>query len=158
MSFSAQLPLLELQYVDSSGSKGTVTMKAPLDATVDTIFADGLSLAALIAPVTSAELLRVRVIFKAVATPRVAADGDSAILHAGAFFAQDEAEERKTIFSVPAILDSLLISDGCGAGLIIDLLNEDVVEMINQALALPMTDPFGNEMASVFAAYRQSRR
>jgi hypothetical protein len=133
-------------------------MKAPLDATVDTIFADGLSLAALIAPVTSAELLRVRVIFKAVATPRVAADGDSAILHAGAFFAQDEAEERKTIFSVPAILDSLLISDGCGAGLIIDLLNEDVVEMINQALALPMTDPFGNEMASVFAAYRQSRR
>jgi len=158
VSFSAQLPLLELQYVDSTGSKGTVTMKALPDSTVDAIFASGLALADVIAPVSGARLLRVRVIFKAVATPRVAADGDSAILHAGAFFAQDDAEERKTIFSVPAILDSLLISDGCGAGLIIDLLNEDVAEMINLALALPMTDPFGNEMASVFAAYRQSRR
>jgi len=133
-------------------------MKAPLSSTVDAIFASGLALAELIAPVTRAELLRVRVIFKAVATPRAAADGDSPIWRSGAFFAQDSTEERKTIFTVPAILDTLLISDGCGAGLIINLLDDDVAEVVNQALALPLTDPFGNEMASVFAAYRQSRR
>lgn len=152
-----QLPIAELQYVDASGSKGTIAMRAQAGATYADIAADAESLAAIIAPLTSCRLVRLRVIFKSVVTPLPAADDSSPITRAGAFFFQSADGEHQALAIVPGILESLLTTTEPGYGVLIDTDNADVVAFVSTALELPITDPFGNEMASLLAAYRQSR-
>lgn len=157
MAFERQQPILELQYLDASGSKGTVLMKAPLGTAYEDMDVSAEVLTSIIAPITGAVLIRQRVIFKAIAVPRAAADDSSPILRSGMFFFENDDGTHQTVLQVPSLLDSVLETTEPGAGVLIDTSNSDVVSFVSAALELPIVDPFGNMMASLITAYRQSR-
>jgi hypothetical protein len=152
-----QLPILELQYVDFTGSKGTVTMRAPLGTTYAEMDASAITLASIIAPVTGCTLIRQRIIFKSVVVPKPATDDSSPIVRSGAFFFASSDDDNQALAIVPGLLEDLYVTTEPGAGVLIDIENADVVAFIATALDVPITDPFGVAMDHIVAAYRQSR-
>lgn len=153
----AQLPILELQYVDETGSRAAVTMKYPLGTTLDIMEADGALLASLIAPLTGCALIRQRAIFKTVASPRDVPDVGSLITRRGVFYFASDDETSLAIVEVPGLLDEMLESSGTGEGVVIDQSNGYISTLIATIIETPITDPFGNLMSHIIAAYLQSR-
>lgn len=151
------MPVLELLYVDETGTKGTTTVKYPIGTTYAVIDADATALASLIAPLTGCVLTRQRIIFKAVAIPRLEPDIGSSIKQSGVFIWSDGTGDNHNLFEVPGILDSILETTGNGEGVLIDLTNSDVLAVIDEYIANGLTNVFGVVCDTLEAAYRQSR-
>jgi len=155
--FERVLPVVELQWQDATGSKGTTTVKAPLDTARAILDVDALSLASFIAPITGCVLTRIRVLYKAVAVPRTDAITGTSVISAGMFFFESADGVNQLLFQVPGILDSKLVSSGDGAGVLIDVTDSDVIALIEQFQSLDMCNPFGVVCDALVTAYRQSR-
>jgi hypothetical protein len=151
------LPVLELQYVDASGTKGAVTVKFPLGTTVAVIDAQASVLASLIAPITGCVLIRQRIIYKTVEVPRADADTGSSIYRAGVFFFDCGDDNPLELLSIPGILDETLVTDGPTAGYAIDLSNSDVDAFVTIVTDGIYINQFGDDITAVHAAYVQSR-
>jgi len=132
-------------------------MKAPLGTTYAVLDASATALASIIAPLTSATLIRQRIIFKSVAVPRDAAEIGSLIKRRGVFYFASDSDEFVTLVEVPGISEDMLVTEGNGAGVLIDLTNGYISSLIATIIETPITDPFGNIMGHILAAYRQSR-
>jgi hypothetical protein len=154
---AVQQPILELQYLDASGSKGTVLMKAPVGTSYEDMDVSATALASIIAPLTGAVLMRQRIIYKSVVDPRVAADDSSPIEHAGVFYFASDDDEHQTLVKVPSFLEELYVTTEPGNGVLIDQSNGYVSSFIAAALETPICDPFGNLMGHIVSAFRQSR-
>lgn len=156
-SLDALLPVLELQYLDETGTKGTTSVRYPLGTTVAVMDAQASALASLIAPITGCVLIRQRIIYKAVETPRSVPDTGSTIVRSGVFVFASEDEASLAIVQVPGILDEMMETTGVGAGFIINLSNPLVISLVDTIIESGVTNPFGVVMTHVLAAYRQSR-
>lgn len=150
-------PVLELQYVDETGTKGAVTVKYPIDTTVAVLDAQAISLASFIAPLTGCVLVRQRFIYKAVASPRLSPITGSDVKRQGVFIFEGIDEDKKALVAVPGILDSLLVTDGPGSGTLIDTSLTDVETVVDECIAGIWCNPFGDDIVTLIAAYRQSR-
>jgi len=155
--FELNLPILELQYQDETGSKGAVTMHLDEDTTVAEGDANAVALASLLASITSCTLVRQRIIYKAVAVPRSEPSAGSSIHRSGAFFFESESGDNVALVTVPGILNETLSTEGPSAGVLIDTENEAVAAFISLYTSLGLTDPFGVVCDELLAAYRQSR-
>ncbi len=153
----SSLPVLELQYLDSTGTKGTTTVKYPLGTTYAVIDASASAFASLIAPITGCVLIRQRIIFKATVTPRDVPDTGSLIHNAGVFVFSNGEDNPNTIVSVPGILDAVLVTVGPTAGYEIDDTNSDVDAFLTLVADGIYTNPFADDVVQLEAAYRQSR-
>ena len=153
----AALPVLELQYVDETGTKGAITVKYPLGTTVAFMDAQATALASLIAPITRCALIRQRIIYKAVETPRSSPDVGSDIKTSGVFIFESEDGESQTLVEVPGILASKIVTSGVGEGVLIDTGDSDIIAFIDEFVAQEMTNTFAVVCAELVAAYRQSR-
>lgn len=152
-----KLPVLELQYVDSSGTKGATTVRFPLDTTVAFMEAQAIALASLIAPITGCVLIRQRIIYKAVEIPKPDADDGSYIFRSGVLFFDCGTDNPLELITVPALSDAVLLTDGPTADYGIDLTNSDVVAVFDAMLALDCTNVFGDAITELIAGYIQSR-
>lgn len=153
----ATLPVLELQYLDETGSKGATTVKYPVGTTYAVMDAQASALASLIAPITGCVLIRQRIIYKAVATPRDVPDTGSLIHNAGMFIFSTVGGEPYEMIAVPGILEEVLRDDEPFAGVGVDVGNSDVVAFVASVLAASCTNPFGDVIDALVTAYRQSR-
>lgn len=153
----AALPVLELQYVDETGSRGAITVKYPIGTTVAVMDAEAIALASIVAPITGCALIRQRVIYKFVATPRLSPDTGSDVKRQGVFIFDGSDEDKKALVAIPGILDSLLVVDGPGSGILIDTSLTDVETFVDECIAGIWCNPFGDDILSLIAAYRQSR-
>lgn len=149
--------MLELQYVDETGTKGAITVKYPIGTTVAVLDAQAISLASFIAPITGCVLVRQRIIYKAVAIPKPSPIVGSDVKRQGMFFFEDATEESIVLVAVPGFLDSKLQSSGDGSGILIDTDDSDVIAFLDAFIASGMTNPFAVECYNLIAAYRQSR-
>lgn len=149
--------MLELQYVDETGTKGTTSVKYPLGTTVAVIDASATALASLIAPITGCSLIRQRIIFKAVQIPLDVPDTGSLVHSAGVFFFSNGEDNPMTIVSIPGILESLFVTSGPTAGYEIDDANSDVDSFLTLVEDGIYTNPFADDVIQLEAAYRQSR-
>lgn len=132
-------------------------MQAYAGSEVSAIDASALALASLIAPLTGAVLVRQRIIYKSVAVPRLAAIEGSAVRKQGAFIFEDDAGTHNCIATVPAIVESAIMSTGPGAGVLIDQSNADIIAFVETYLGGIWTNPFADDMSVLVAAYLQSR-
>lgn len=151
------LPVLELQFLDSTGSKGTTTVKYPLGTTVAVIDASASAFASLIAPLTGCTLIRQRIIFKAAVSPRDVPDTGSLVHNVGMFIFNSASDAPLELIAVPGILSSVLVTDGPTAGYGIDLANGYVDTLVAAIIENGLSNPFGDDIVSIAAAYRQSR-
>lgn len=149
--------MLELQYVDETGTKGAVAVKYPLGTTVAFMDAQASALASLIAPITGCSLIRQRIIYKAVVEPREVPDTGSIVHNVGAFLFFTGVDTPMEIVTVPGILDSVLKTSGPTAGYEIDESNSDIEAFLDLVEMGFYTNPFGDDVIQLQAAYRQSR-
>jgi len=151
------LPVLELQYVDASGSRGAVTVKYPADTTVAVIDAQATVLASLIAPITGCTLIRQRIIYRSVELPRPDADTGSYIFRSGLFILSCDDDAPAAIATVPGIIDDVLLTSGPTAGYGIDTSHSLIIDFFDAVLGLNATNIFGDLIDGIAAAYLQSR-
>jgi hypothetical protein len=151
------LPVLELQYVDASGTRGAITVKYPLDTTVAVMDDQASALSSLIAPITGATLIRQRIIYKAAERPRPDADAGSYIFRSGIFLMMTNPPSPAAIVVVPAIIDAVLLTSGPTAGYGIDRSNSDIIAFFDAVIALNATNVFGDTITAIEAAYLVSR-
>jgi len=155
----ALLPVLELQYLDETGRKGATTVKYPLGTTVAFLDAQATALASLIAPITGCVLIRQRIIYKAVATPRDVPDVGSTVKSQGVFIfsTSEDGSTPLEVIGVPGIEEEVISNAEPGNGVSIDVTNSDVIAFLDTVLTGVYSNPFGNDITSLAAAYRQSR-
>jgi len=149
--------VLELQYVDETGTKGATTVKYPLGTTVAFMEAQATALASLIAPITGCVLIRQRIIYKAVQTPRDAPDTGSAVKSQGVFFFSTGDDTPLELLSVPGIEAEVISNAEPGAGVAIDTDNAAIIAFVDAVTANGFTNPFGEAITALVTAYRQSR-
>lgn len=149
--------IVELVWQDASGSTTATTLSAPSDLSVADIDASASALASLLIPMTRCSLIKQRIRYKWVPEERPVPAGDTPIHNAGAFFFSTGTATPDTMIAVPSIKDSLFVVAGPGAGVRIDLENADVIALVAAVLDLGGTNPFGDAIELLFAAYLQSR-
>lgn len=149
--------MLELQYVDETGTVGATTVKYAIDTTYAVLEGEATAFASLIAPITGCKLSRVRIIYKAVAEPRDTPMIGSIVKRQGVFIFEDGTGGNQTLFAVPGFDESKLVASGAGSGVLIDTTDSDVSALIDAFTASGMVNPFGVECAAIIAAYLQSR-
>lgn len=155
--FEAQLPIIELQYQDNTGRKAAFQMHCRPDTTYSSADASATALASVVASITGATLVRQRIIFKAVATPKETAAEGSSVKRQGVFFFEGVDELFQGLIGVPAFDEDKYRQDEPGAGVLVNLEDSYVIAFIEAYLSLEWTNRFGVVMHRLITAYRQSR-
>jgi len=132
-------------------------VRLPAGTTYEVANATAVAFAAFVAPLTGCVLVRQRIIYKTVTTPRTVPDVGSISKQCGIFFLEDETEQSQLLIQVPGFKSDLLETDGDGAGILIDTTNEDVVSFLELVASLPIVNPFNVDCDNLVIAYRQSR-
>jgi hypothetical protein len=132
-------------------------VRYPFDTTVAVIDASATALASIIAPITGCTLIRQRIIFRAKQLPRDVADTGSSTYNSGVLIFTTDDDGPNELLAVPGILDSVLLTDGPTAGYGIDTANSDIQALIMLLTGSIYTNPFGDALNELTAAYRQSR-
>jgi len=151
------LPIVELQYVDETGTKGATSVKYAVDTPYALMDAEASVLASLIAPITGCALVRQRIIYKAVASPRDVPEVGSTIKSQGVFFFTTGDETPLELIAVPGIAEGVISDEEPGAGVDIDLIHTDIIAFADAVTSNGLTNPFGDAITALVAAYRQSR-
>lgn len=150
-------PKAEIVYRDASGSTAALTLHFPHDTAVTAAFDASMALGAVVASLTGAVLLRLRIKYQTRVETRTAADEGASIARCGAFFFSTSDDTALGIITIPGIKSDIILSTGIGAGVLIDLSNADVTAFLAVATNGDYTDVFGDVMGELVAAYRQSR-
>jgi len=148
---------VELLWQDETGSTASMTLSIPSSLTYDEIAADAEALAALVVPLTGAALTGIRVRYRSALGTLIPADDSTPITRVGAFYFDTQPDEPDTIITVPAIKDSIILVDEPMAGVGIDRQNPDVEAFVTAVIGSNLSNPFGDVITALIAAYRVSR-
>lgn len=151
------LPRIELIYEDESGNTSALTLTLRADTTVEDADAATSAILPIANAMTGCSLVRTRLIYKSRPNiPDMAASGSS-VTHSGIILIDASGDTPGAILTIPGILSSLLLTEGPFAGIAIDRGNTDFVSFINTVIAAGATNPFGDAVTAVSAAYLISR-
>lgn len=149
--------MIELVYMDETGSTSAVVVNVPSTSSIAVIDAQATALASLIAPMTDATLIKMRYSYRVKYQANISDAGSNPIVVAGAFFFNTSDDIPMALVIVPSIKSSLFVHIGPTSEYGIDLTNSDVIAFIDALIADNATNPFGDVITSISAAYRQSR-
>jgi hypothetical protein len=153
----ALLPVVELVYQDESGSSAALTIRLDASSTVAAAVIASAALAAVVAPITGAVLVRQRIKYEMRPEAPSLAELGSSIKRQGAFFFDCGSDIPLALVLVPGIRDAILVTTGFDAGISIDVSLTAVTTFVAALLDNGMTNPFGDAASSLSVAYRQSR-
>lgn len=149
--------IVELVWQDESGSTASTMLSAPSSATVDNIDAAATAIASIIAPLTGAVLVKIRIKYRAQTVPRTEPVDSTPIARSGVFYFSVDPPSPDGLINVPSIKESVISDVEPFAGVAIDRANSAVISFVDAVLAGGVTNPFGDVFTSLVAAYRQSR-
>lgn len=149
--------VVELIMRDASGDNSAITVFAPSSLAHATIAANAEAFAAIAVPLSGCSLVGIRIKYRSGQAVRVEASGDTPITRTGALFFRDDSGDVAGVVLVHALVDSALVASGPGAGVLIDLTNEAVSDLISAVLDAGLTNPFAVPFVDVHSAYLQSR-
>ena len=149
--------VVELVWQDSSGSNAVTQLRYLASLTHDEIASDAEAFGAILASLTGCVLIGIRIKYRSEPALPVLLTGGSPITRTGIFFFSTGSSTPDGLISVPAIKDSVVLSDGPSAGAGIDLSNSDVIAFGDAVVANGISNPFADLFTALFAAYIQSR-
>lgn len=149
--------VVELIWQDASGSTSTTTVFAASSLTVADIDASASALASLIVPLTDCVLIGQRIKYKTAYEVHTDPDSDTPVSHAMALFFTAGGDTSAGVLTVPSINDGVFVTDGPGAGAVVDLGNADVSSLVTTVLDSGICNPFAVPFDDVFSGYLQSR-
>ncbi len=148
---------IELVYIDETGSTSAVVVNVPASTSIATMDAQATALASLIAPMTDATLIKIRYSYRTVYQVNIADAGSNPLTVNGVFIFSDFDFNTAGLISIPGLKSSLIATDGNGAEVLIDITSDEVIDFIEQLIAMDATNPMGILLLHLEAAYRQSR-
>lgn len=148
---------VELIWRDESGTQSATVFNVPISYTAEQAFGAASAVLGACSALTNAALVSVRVRYKFGVDERLPASGSTPITETGVFFFSTGTGTTDTGIVIHAIKQEILVADGKLAGVGIDLTNPSVVDFGDAAISLPASNPFGDVIVSLFAAYKQSR-
>lgn len=148
---------VELVWQDESGSTAVTQLNCPSSIDNASIAVDAEALAAILAPLTGCTLVKIRVKYRSAFEAPVPASGSTPVTRTGIFFFSTGTTTPDSLVSVPAVKDSIIETTEPGAGVRIDLTNDDVIAFGDAVVSAGMSNPFGDVFELLFAAYIQSR-
>lgn len=152
-----QLPRLELTYVDGSGSSAVVRFTIKTLATVSEIEGAAIEMIAALSALTDAAFVSYEIVYTAVPEVGLIGAEGSDRLRVGVFIFDCVEADQVGLVEVPAIKDEMLVTDGPGAGVLIDVENADVLAFVDVLVVSGATNPFAVALDVLTTAYRQSR-
>lgn len=148
---------IELVYMDEKGSTAAVVVNVPITSSIATMDATATALASLIAPITDCVLVKIRYSYRAKFVVDASDAGVAPVVVSGVFIFNTTSDDPLSLIAVPAIKESLLVDIGPTAGYGIDTTLSDVSAFIDELFSIGATNPYGDAISSINAAYRQSR-
>lgn len=149
--------VVELVWQDASGSTAVTLLHASSSLTVTEIDANATALASLLVPLTDATLIKQRIKYVNRPAERPVPASDTPIHEQAIFIFTTFDDLPMAVISIPSIKESIMLTDGFGAGFIVDLSLTAVSEFIDDCISLPLCNPFGAESEVILSAYRLSR-
>jgi len=149
--------IVELVWQDETGSTASTMLSAPSSSTLDDIDAAATALASIIAPLTGAVLVKIRIKYRSQTVPRTEPVDSTPIARSGVFYFSVDPPSPDGLVNVPSIKESVISDVEPFAGVAIDRDNTAVIALSNAILAGGVTNPFGDAFTALVAAYRQSR-
>jgi hypothetical protein len=149
--------VVELIWQDETGSTASTTLSAPSSLANEVIASDAEALGAILASLTGATLIKIRIKYVSVPEEPVTASGSTPITRTGIFFFSTGPSTPDSLVSVPSVKDSIVLDSGPSAGVGIDLSNSDVITFGAAVVDNGISNPFADDFTSLFAAYIQSR-
>lgn len=148
---------VELVMRDETGSTSALTLFAPVSKTVEEIDAAASAVASILASISGAVLVAQRIKYRNAEETRLIPAGSTPLHERAAFIFETGDFTAYGLITVPSIKDSIMLTDGFGAGYIVDTSLTIVSDFITQVLALPLCSPLGDVAISLVSAYRHSR-
>lgn len=149
--------LIELVYLDASGSSGAVSVSIPVTSTVSEAEASASALASVLASLTGCVLVRQRIKYIIVRDPSTPAALGSSIKRCGALFYTTVPEAPDAIVVIPGINSDVFLTDGCMAGIRIDATNAGITAFTDALIANGATNIFADAISGYFAGMLESR-
>lgn len=148
--------VLELVYLDASGSTGAATLHVSSVETVSSIDAQASALASIIASVTDCVIVRQRIKYKVLQVEPPPAAIGSSVKRVGGFYLSTSSTTPDAVILIPGISDAILETSGVRAGYGIDVSNSDVIAFVSELLAMGATNPFADAITALDDAYLES--
>lgn len=152
-----QLPQLRLQWLDGSGSTAETHITINAILPVSTIESAAPSLVAALSAMTDAVLIRQEIVYPCVPASGYFGPDVGDVRRSGVFVFQDGEDGPVGLVEVPGIMDDVLVADGPGAGVLIVVSDSRVISLVDTLHTYGATNPFGDALGDLLAAYRQSR-
>jgi len=149
--------IVELVWQDESGSTSATTLHCASSLTVIEIDVAATAVASILASMTGCVLIMQRIRYKTAYEPITLPAISTPITKVGAMFFSTEGDASDALIAIPAIKDAILVEDGPTAMYAIDLTNSDVIAFEDAVTSLPCSNPFGDTVIALVAAYLQSR-
>lgn len=150
-------PVVELVLMDETGSTAAVTVRLSPGSTYSAADSAASALGSAVLSITGCVIVRQRIRYQAVNDDPILAAVGSSILQCGVFIFECGDSNPLAIVQVPSIVDSALVTTGTGSGVLIDTTISDVADFISLIEGGLPTNPFGDDITVLSAAYRQSR-
>ena len=148
---------IELVWQDESGSSAVTIYRVPSSYTVEQAFNAATAVLDACSALTNAVLTGIRIKYKFSEPERLIASGSAPITDTGVFFYSTGPSTPDAGIVVHSLNPSIVLDSGPTAGYGIDMTNSDVIAFTDAIVSLPGTNPFGDELVALFAAYKQSR-
>lgn len=148
---------IELVYRDETGSTSAVVTNVPVSSSIASLDAVATALASLIAPITDAVLIKVRYSFRAVFEYDISEAGSNPIVFAGLFLFSTTTPSPDDVIIIHGIKDDILLDTGVTADYGVDLTDSRVIAFLDAIIDLGASNPFGDAITDIAAAYRVSR-
>src|SRR4029453_4262028 len=116
--------VVELVWQDESGSTAVTLLRVPSSSTVEQADVSATALASVLLPLTGAVLVRQRIRYQRSFEVPPPADNSTAIVRAGGFWFDCEGDTPDAIIVVPAITESVILTNEPMAGVGIDPQND----------------------------------
>lgn len=153
----AELPILILDFIDASGSLGSMQIRMKSGTTAAAAQAAAAVLRAHLAPLSGAVIVQESIRFSFVASPNPTPSGATLMPHMGAFIFNCADADTYAMLAIPAFKSEYVETTGAGAGVLIDQTNSDVSNAITTIIDSIACNPFGSDIVSIAATYLQWR-
>lgn len=148
---------IELVYQDETGSRAALTVSVPASSSVATAVSAGSALAAVVAPLTGAVLVNLRISYQMWPETSTPAEDGSSIVRRGVWYFAPLSSGPYELIEVPGIREELFITIEPDTGLIVDSTLAQVIAFNDAITTGIATNVFGDDLDAFIVAYRQSR-
>ena len=150
-------PHISYAAVDQTGSTATLRFNIKTGLSVASAMQNATNFRSIINALSSCTITRQSVVYRFTPENRNEPLEDSSVHNVGVFIFTTSDSEQYAMFVLPGIDESVLMTTGPGAGILIDATNPLIVALVEQITSGLWYSQFGYQIDELVIAFRQVR-